>query len=140
MGESGSGTGRRNISSGAPWEGTVGYSRAVRVGPHVHVAGTTAVDDRGEVVGDGDLYRQAAYALDKIERALAEAGATLADVVRTRMYVTDISRWEEAGRAHGERFAHVRPAATMVEVVRLIDPRMLVEIEADAIVGAGAAD
>jgi enamine deaminase RidA (YjgF/YER057c/UK114 family) len=129
--------GRRNISSGTPWEGTVGYSRAVRVGNTIHVAGTTAADERGEVVGDGDLYRQAAYVFDKIERALREAGATLADVVRTRMFVTDIARWEEAGRAHGERFRDVRPAATLVEVRALIDPRMLIEIEVDAVVGGG---
>ena len=138
MRDSESSAGRQNVSSGGPWEDVVGYSRAVRVGATVHVAGTTAVDERGEVVGEGDLYRQAAYALDRIEHALREAGATLADVVRTRMYVTDISRWEEAGRAHGERFADIRPAATMVEVARLIDPRMLVEIEADAIVAPRA--
>ena len=126
---------RTNISGGAPWEPVVGYSRAVRVGNVVHVAGTTATDERGAVVGPGDAYAQAAHALRKIERALREAGATMADVVRTRMFVTDISRWEEFGRAHGEYFRAVRPVATMVEVSRLIDPAMLVEIEVEAIVG-----
>jgi enamine deaminase RidA (YjgF/YER057c/UK114 family) len=125
---------RQNISSGAPWEPIVGYSRAVRLGPHVQVAGTTAVDAEGNVVGAGDPYAQTVQILKIVEAALAEAGATMADVVRTRTFTTDISRWQEIGRAHGEFFRDVRPAATMVEVSRLIAPEMLVEIEVDAIV------
>ena len=123
---------RINISSGAPWESVVGYSRAVRVGSTVEVAGTTAVDEQGNVVGPNDPYAQARYALQKIERALIAAGATLQDVTRTRIYVVDIGHWQEIGRAHGEFFRDIRPASTMVEVRRLIDPALLVEIEATA--------
>lgn len=125
---------RRLISSGAPWEAIVGYSRAVRAGPHVWVAGTTATNERGEVLGVGDAGAQARHALEKIERALGEAGAGLQHVVRTRIFVTDISDWEAVGRVHGEFFGAIRPAATLVEVSRLIDPAHLVEIEADAFV------
>ena len=126
---------RTNISSGAKWESIVGYSRAVRIGNVVEVSGTTAIDDQGQVVGIDDPYEQTRFILTKIEKALAQAGATLADVVRTRMFVTDITRWEEIGRAHGERFRDIRPVATMVEVAALISPELLVEIEATAIVG-----
>lgn len=125
-------TDRQKISSGAKWESIVGYSRAVRVGNRIHVTGTTATDESGEIVGVGDPYAQTVQVLKNIECALVRLGASLEHIVRTRMYVTDISRWEEYGRAHGEILRDVMPATAMVEVSRLIDPRMLIEIEADA--------
>ncbi|GAB4498230.1 MAG: RidA family protein [Anaerolineales bacterium] len=125
---------RINISSGAKWEDIVGYSRAVRVGNIIEVAGTTSVDERGEVVGLNDPYEQTKYIFQKIEKALAEAGASLKDVTRTRMFVTDISRWEEIGRAHGEYFRGIKPAASMIEVKGLISPELLVEIEVTAFI------
>ena len=128
---------RRNISSGAPWEATVGYSRAVRIGDLVEVAGTTAVDEQGRVVGAGSPYTQTRFALEKIGRALAEAGVGFEDVIRTRIYVTDIGRWEEVGRAHGEVFREVRPASTLVAVASLVRPDLLVEIEATAVASGG---
>ncbi len=125
---------RQNVSTGTPWEKAVAYSRAVRVGNQVFVSGTTASDSNGGTVAVGDSYQQAVYALKKIEAALAEVGAKLSDVVRTRIYVTDISQWEVIGRAHGEAFAGINPAATMVEVQKLVNPDHLVEIEVDAVI------
>ena len=126
---------RQNISSGGPWEATVGYSRAVRIGNQIIVAGTTATDEKGETVFPGDAYRQAQFILNKIATAIVAAGASMSDVVQTRMFVTDISRWEEIGKAHGEVFGEIRPASTMVEVQSLINPDHLVEIEATCVMG-----
>lgn len=127
-------TERRRVSSNSPYEDVIGFSRAVRVGDTVYVSGTVAWGDDGKFVGEGDVYAQARQALRNIEKALQQAGASLSDVVRTRIYLTDIDRWEEAARAHAEAFAEVKPAATMVEVSRLADAKMLVEIEAVAVV------
>jgi enamine deaminase RidA (YjgF/YER057c/UK114 family) len=123
---------RQRYSSGAKWEAIVGYSRAIRVGNRIYVTGTTATDENSNIVGAGDAYAQTVQTIKNIERALQALGATLENVVRTRMFVTDISRWEEYGKAHGEFFGKIKPATTMVEVSRLIDPQMLIEIEADA--------
>ena len=125
---------RELFASGTPWEPIVGYSRAVKVGNHIWVSGTTATDGEGHIVGQGDAYAQTRQAIANIGRALAQAGARLEDVVRTRIYVTDISRWEAVGRVHGEYFGAIRPTTSMVEVVRLIDADMMVEIEAEAII------
>ncbi len=125
---------RKNISSGAPWEAIVGYSRAVKVDNQVFVAGTTAVDASGNIIGRGDAYKQTVEIFKKIEAALGESGARFEDVVRTRIFITDINDWEKIGKAHGEIFHTIRPAATIVEVKRLIHPDMLVEIEVDAVI------
>ena len=129
--------GRQNVSTGGPWEGKIGYSRAVRVGASISVSGSTAMTPSG-LVGKGDPYAQTIQALKTIETALQQAGASLGDVVRTRIYMANIDQWQEVGRAHGEIFGTIRPATTMVEVKRWIDPDMLVEIEADAIISHGS--
>ncbi len=126
---------RIQISSGTPWEPLIGYSRAVRVGNNVYVSGTTALDASGEVVGAGDAYIQTRHVIDIIRRSLQDAGANLSDVVRTRMFVTDISQWKSFSRAHREAFEKIRPTNTFVQVAKLIDPRMLIEMEVDAVLG-----
>jgi enamine deaminase RidA (YjgF/YER057c/UK114 family) len=127
---------RTNYSSGAKWEDVVGYSRAVRMGPYIEITGTVAVNENNELVGEGNAYEQTRFILSKIEAVLKRAGAEMKDVVRTRMFVTDISRWEEYGRAHGEVFANIKPCTSMIEISALIDPAYLIEIEATAILNS----